>query len=346
MPGRIPGRRSGREFFHRVGILPGLAELETASTQRMAGRIRGRRSGREFFHRVGILWVDAELETARAGRMPGRIPGRKCGLKFFHGVGILPVYAVLEYIIGAENMNEPNMEQVVIMLGNGDYAEEVFKMANANERIAWLLYYLQEGQKEALFHCIAQRPQAEQEKIFKSLVALYPLSGNILIHIFQRAAGDLDDFIETYDPEERMLRELQSTVSQVAGSTRKTSRSLREYRQKIEDLQREKEERKAGLREKREAKKELAGLEQEIRELDREIEKASVTEEALQEEIREKHEELKAAQESAERQRRKLENIVKELGDIEKMSAEAAGRMPDRYGKAVEAVQKAIKELQ
>lgn len=228
------------------------------------------------------------------------------------------------------------------MLCNGDYAEEVFKMANMNERIAWLLYYLQESQKETLFHSILQQPKTAQEKIFKSLVALYPLSRNILIHIFQGAAGDLDDFIETYDPGEMMLEELHKTISQIADSTRKTSRTLREYKQRIEDMQQEKGKREKELRERREAKKELAGLEQEVRKLDEEIEKASVTEEALQAEIREKNEELKAAQASVERQRGKLENIAKELGEIEKMSVEVSDKMPDKYQEVLNVIQKAI----
>ncbi len=242
-------------------------------------------------------------------------------------------------------MREPNMEQVVVMLANDDYAGRVFDMPNPNERIGWLLYYLQEEQKEMLFHCICEQPEKKQKDVFKALVALYPLSKNIVLYILQRAAGDLSDFAQTYDPDEMVLRQLAATVQTVTESTSKTSRILREYRQGIEKLREEREKLKEELSEKREARKELRDLELEVDRLNKELMENSVTEEGLLAEIREKKEACRAAEESVHRRRKELENAAEELKEIEKMSGQAADKMPEEHRKALEAVRKAIRDL-
>ncbi len=242
-------------------------------------------------------------------------------------------------------MREPNMEQVVVMLANDDYAGRVFDMPNPNERIGWLLYYLQEEQKEMLFHCICGLTEKKQKDVFKSLVALYPLSRSIVMHILQRAAGDLSDFVQTFDPDEMVLNRLAEMVQAVTENTDKTSRTLKEYREDIENLKGKKERIQKELDEKREARKELRDLELEIDRLKEELTENSVTEESLRAEIQEKKEACRAAKESAERRRRELVNAAEELKKIDEMSGQAADKMPEEYRKALEAVQKAIRDL-
>ena len=242
-------------------------------------------------------------------------------------------------------MREPNMEQVVVMLANDDYAGRVFDMPNPNERIGWLLYYLQEEQKEMLFHCICGLTEKKQKDVFKSLVALYPLSRSIVMHILQRAAGDLSDFVQTFDPDEMVLNRLAEMVQAVTENTDKTSRTLKEYREDIENLKGKKEQIQKELDEKREARKELRDLELEIDRLKEELTENSVTEESLRAEIQEKKEACRAAKESVERSRRELVNAAEELKKIDEMSGQAADKMPEEYRKALEAVQKAIRDL-
>ncbi len=242
-------------------------------------------------------------------------------------------------------MREPNMEQVVVMLANDDYAGRVFDMPNPNERIGWLLYYLQEEQKEMLFHCICGLTEKKQKDVFKSLVALYPLSRSIVMHILQRAAGDLSDFVQTFDPDEMVLNRLAEMVQAVTENTDKTSRTLKEYREDIENLKGKKEQIQKELDEKREARKELRDLELEIDRLKEELTENSVTEESLRAEIQEKKEACRAAKESVERRRRELVNAAEELKKIDEMSGQAADKMPEEYRKALEAVQKAIRDL-
>ena len=242
-------------------------------------------------------------------------------------------------------MREPTMEPVVVMLANDDYAGRVFDMPNPNERIGWLLYYLQEEQKEMLFHCICGLTEKKQKDVFKSLVALYPLSRSIVMHILQRAAGDLSDFVQTFDPDEMVLNRLAEMVQAVTENTDKTSRTLKEYREDIENLKGKKEQIQKELDEKREARKELRDLELEIDRLKEELTENSVTEESLRAEIQEKKEACRAAKESVERRRRELVNAAEELKKIDEMSGQAADKMPEEYRKALEAVQKAIRDL-
>lgn len=242
-------------------------------------------------------------------------------------------------------MSEPNLEQVVVMLGNGDYSGEVFRMPNSNERIAWLLYYLMEENKETLYRCIMQQTQQVKREIFKSLVRLYPLSRDIILLFFYKSAGDLDDFIDMYDPQEQMLGELQRTVSEIAGSTQKNSRSLKEYRQKIEEIKQQIAVNEDILREKKEARKEYRDLDHRFEELNDEIAKVSVTREELLNAVKEKEEELHAAQEQNQKREQQIERMEQELKKIQETSMELAGHMPEKYENILNAVQKAMKAL-
>ena len=86
-------------------------------------------------------------------------------------------------------------------------------------------------------------------------------------------------------------------------------------------------------------------FELEIDRLKEELTENSVTEESLRAEIQEKKEACRAAKESVERRRRELVNAAEELKKIDEMSGQAADKMPEEYRKALEAVQKAIRDL-
>lgn len=245
-------------------------------------------------------------------------------------------------------MSEQNLDVVVEMIKNDDYKGEVFKLANPNERIAWLLYYLMDDKKTVLYECIKQKTDDERKKIFKSLVGLYPLSRNIILYMFLNHAeeADLDDFIEAYDLDEMVLNELERTVSDMMDGSDQISRTIREYKEKIVKMENDIKEKEKELKERKEDRKKLSELDSKIVELDKEIKEVSKSAEELQIEIKEKQTELDNKKRVKNTRKKTLEKINKEIKELDVMTNSEAEKMPAKYQKVLGSIQKAMKDFE
>ena len=243
-------------------------------------------------------------------------------------------------------MREPNLKELVESLAEEDFLEGIFQRnRDAYEEVSQLMYFLRREQAATLYNEFSELDDKKKQKVFSSLVKLYPLSQDVVKYLIIKREKAPVDFLRIYDRNREVLASFKETIGEIKDSSHCNSIEYNNYQKELERLTteishlentlQELYESKSELREKRETRKRL---EKEKEEIEHECES-----DVLEQEIEVLRQEIEGLKN---RQRKQIEtkNALKE--ELEKIAGELDNKESDpTYQDALSALANCIRAI-
>ena len=113
-------------------------------------------------------------------------------------------------------MREPNIKELMESLAEEDFLEIIFQRnRDASEEVAQLMYFLRREQAATLYNEISELEVGKKQKVFSSLVKLYPLSQDIVKHLVIKREKAPVDFLRVYDQDRELLASIRETIRDI-----------------------------------------------------------------------------------------------------------------------------------
>lgn len=220
-------------------------------------------------------------------------------------------------------MREPNIKKLIEDLAEENFLEGIF-MGNkdAYDEISQLMYFMRREQVSTLYNEISELKEDKKQRIFTSLVKLYPMSQDIIKHLIIKREKTPLDFLHIYDYNKELLESFRQTIKEIKESSYSNSSEYNSYQRELEKLnseilelegkRQELYESKSGWKE---AKDKKSKLEAEIQEIIYECDQGNLNHDI--ENLKREIENLKTKQrkktEEKEYLRKELDEIIEEL---------------------------------
>ncbi len=192
-------------------------------------------------------------------------------------------------------MREPNLKELIESLAEEEFLEGIFQRnRDPYEEVSQLMYFLRKEQVATLYNEFSELDETKRQKVFSSLVKLYPLSRDIVKHLIIKREKAPVDFLHIYDWNKEVLSSFKETVREIKESSYSNSSEYNSYQRELERLTAEISQQESTLQElyasrgelteKRERKEQLRkeleqmeyeckhDLEADIEDLEREVE--------------------------------------------------------------------------
>lgn len=200
---------------------------------------------------------------------------------------------------------EPKLESFFENLVDENFS--VKEYATDRDDLAELLYYADKDNSRQVLDEILEKDEKIREKIVENLTKLYPLTQDIIFEILKEFQKSDTMFLNGFDPEDRVLKHLNSVLKDVKEKRINLTKKVDDYNSKIEKLKNNMSELEDKRSEFNDKIKEKEELEARI-----EILKKETTEGALNSEV----ESLEIEEKNLQNQKRRLEEKREQLHKI------------------------------
>ena len=134
-------------------------------------------------------------------------------------------------------MREPNIKELMESLAEEDFLEIIFQRnRDASEEVAQLMYFLRREQAATLYNEISELEVGKKQKVFSSLVKLYPLSQDIVKHLVIKREKAPVDFLRVYDQDRELLASIRETIRDIKENSHASSSVYNQYQREIEKV--------------------------------------------------------------------------------------------------------------
>lgn len=243
-------------------------------------------------------------------------------------------------------MREPNIKELVESLAEEDFVEGIFQRnRDAYEEVSQLMYFLRREQVATLYNEISELKEDKKQRVFTSLVKLYPMSQDIVKHLVIKREKAPVDFLHIYDRNKELLDSFKKTVKELKESSYSNSSEYNRYQKELETLGNEISELKTSLQklyesesELKEARDQKANLEAKRQELIDEYTHGNLEHDI--ENLKQEIENLKAKQRQQSEEKKRLKKELDEMaGELKREESAPA------YQDALSALVNCIKAI-
>lgn len=134
-------------------------------------------------------------------------------------------------------IEEPRLETVLAWLSDQEGVNSIKQDIN---KLSNTMYFFKEEQVLSLYQTINKLNDIEYSIILKNLMALYPLSENIVSHILKENKKSASDIIKAYDSGDALVIALNKLINEIKQQAISIPKSIKEYEEKIQKYESEK----------------------------------------------------------------------------------------------------------
>lgn len=255
-------------------------------------------------------------------------------------------------------MKEPRLESVLLDLNEmgknfddkknmtNDAIEYLFQ--NEDNKLQQLLYYCKEEQAATVENAISSCTGDERKRIQSALIAMYPITKNVVLQMLRRASIGPKDCLEIIDFEGELVEAIKNLLEKITGSSSARNSYITEYSENLSKLDREINELQGQRQKIIDTIDDYEKKEKEKNELEREIkileENKDIEKEI--EKLKQKKNELEAKKQRDEEEKNKLCGEIEKLTEsLEDSPKDSSGTSDKEYQEALQALRACVSKL-